>query len=92
MAHRTDIIYDAERKIWSSPSARDYFGPELSIGEIIFQEMRRHSKLIAQVSNIYTIRLLKIVKKWYSLFVQLYVAGVTGDVADPTKYYIHILA
>lgn len=61
-------------------------------GEIIFQEMRRHPKLIAQVSNIYTIRLLKIVKKWYSLFVQLYVAGVTGDVADPTKYYIHILA
>ncbi|EDW83371.1 uncharacterized protein Dwil_GK22354 [Drosophila willistoni] len=43
--------YDADNKIWSGPPDSYYFAPELSIGEIIYEEMRRHPKLIAQISD-----------------------------------------
>ncbi|KAH8256309.1 hypothetical protein KR032_000397, partial [Drosophila birchii] len=42
--------YDGDLKIWSGEPLSYYFDPHLSIGEIIFQEMRRHPKLIAQIS------------------------------------------
>ncbi|KAH8374863.1 hypothetical protein KR200_007804, partial [Drosophila serrata] len=42
--------YDADLKIWSGEPVEHYFDPHLSIGEIIFHEMRRHPKLIAQIS------------------------------------------
>ncbi|XP_033149872.1 4-coumarate--CoA ligase 1-like [Drosophila busckii] len=50
MHNNHEITYDAENKIWSSNEERDYFSPDLSIGQIIFHEMRRHPKLIAQIS------------------------------------------
>ncbi|XP_001360047.2 luciferin 4-monooxygenase-like [Drosophila pseudoobscura] len=43
--------YDADLKIWSGSEIEEYFAPDLSIGEIIFHEMRRHPKLIAQIST-----------------------------------------
>ncbi|KAH8369325.1 hypothetical protein KR009_008385, partial [Drosophila setifemur] len=42
--------YDGDLKIWSGEQVKHYFDPSLSIGEIIFQEMRRHPQLIAQIS------------------------------------------
>ncbi|KAH8292367.1 hypothetical protein KR054_009000 [Drosophila jambulina] len=42
--------YDGDLKIWSGEPMSYYFDPHLSIGEIIFQEMRRHPQLIAQIS------------------------------------------
>ncbi|EDW75909.2 uncharacterized protein Dwil_GK15191 [Drosophila willistoni] len=50
--HFRSIAYDAKSKIWSNSSPQtDYFAPDLSIGEIIFHEMRRHPQLIAQISD-----------------------------------------
>ncbi|KAH8374862.1 hypothetical protein KR200_007803, partial [Drosophila serrata] len=43
-------FYDDDLKIWSGDPVEHYFDPHLSIGEIIFHEMRRHPKLIAQIS------------------------------------------
>ncbi|XP_034660546.1 luciferin 4-monooxygenase-like [Drosophila subobscura] len=43
--------YDKDLKIWSGDEIKEYFAPNLSIGEIIFHEMRRHPKLIAQIST-----------------------------------------
>ncbi|XP_017145461.1 4-coumarate--CoA ligase [Drosophila miranda] len=43
--------YDGDLKIWSGSEIEEYFAPDLSIGEIIFHEMRRHPKLIAQIST-----------------------------------------
>ncbi|XP_068155323.1 luciferin 4-monooxygenase-like [Drosophila tropicalis] len=43
--------YDADNKVWSGPAEAFYFAPDLSIGEIIYEEMRRHPKLIAQISD-----------------------------------------
>ncbi|EDW38562.1 GL11949 [Drosophila persimilis] len=40
--------YEGDLKIWSGSEIEEYFAPDLSIGEIIFHEMRRHPKLIAQ--------------------------------------------
>lgn len=51
MPFRPESSYDEENRIWSGQPSRDYFSPDLSIGEIIFHEMRRHPKQIAQVSN-----------------------------------------
>ncbi|XP_023179030.2 4-coumarate--CoA ligase 1-like [Drosophila hydei] len=51
MPYKPENTYDADRKIWSGQDERDYFAPDLSIGEIIFHEMRRHPKLIAQISD-----------------------------------------
>ncbi|ALC46937.1 maker215 [Drosophila busckii] len=50
MPFKPDSSYDAQNKIWSGPETQDYFASDLSIGQIIFHEMRRHPKLIAQVS------------------------------------------
>ncbi|XP_026850291.1 luciferin 4-monooxygenase [Drosophila persimilis] len=43
--------YEGDLKIWSGSEIEEYFAPDLSIGEIIFHEMRRHPKLIAQIST-----------------------------------------
>ncbi|XP_022209477.2 4-coumarate--CoA ligase 2-like [Drosophila obscura] len=43
--------YDPISKIWSCENERSHFGEDLSIGEIIFQEMQRHPKDIAQISD-----------------------------------------
>ncbi|EDW16082.1 luciferin 4-monooxygenase [Drosophila mojavensis] len=51
MLFKPEITYDAEHKVWGAENARDYFAPDLSIGEIIFHEMRRHPQLIAQISE-----------------------------------------
>ncbi|KAH8413758.1 hypothetical protein KR222_007589, partial [Zaprionus bogoriensis] len=50
MPYKPGISFDSEHGVWSSKSSRGFFVPELSLGEIIFNEMRRHQKLIAQVS------------------------------------------
>ncbi|XP_017032451.1 uncharacterized protein [Drosophila kikkawai] len=42
--------YDGDLKIWSGESVSHYFDPHLSIGQIIFQEMRRHPQLVGQIS------------------------------------------
>ncbi|EDW96058.1 luciferin 4-monooxygenase [Drosophila yakuba] len=42
--------YDNDQKIWSGEPVIKYFDPDLSIGEIIFHEMRRHPQLTAQIS------------------------------------------
>ncbi|XP_037707348.1 luciferin 4-monooxygenase-like [Drosophila subpulchrella] len=43
--------YDVVDKIWSSEKEELQFGEDLSIGEIIFQEMVRHPKSVAQISD-----------------------------------------
>ncbi|KAL7729980.1 hypothetical protein ACLKA6_009278 [Drosophila palustris] len=50
MAFKPKISYDPVEKIWTSLDEHDHFDPDLSIGEIIFYEMRRHPKQIAQIS------------------------------------------
>ncbi|KAH8268440.1 hypothetical protein KR026_007106, partial [Drosophila bipectinata] len=42
--------YDSNTKIWRGDQMKSYFDPRLSIGQIIFHEMRRHPQLIAQIS------------------------------------------
>uniref|UniRef100_A0A6P4EZV2 Luciferin 4-monooxygenase-like n=1 Tax=Drosophila rhopaloa TaxID=1041015 RepID=A0A6P4EZV2_DRORH len=51
MAFQPKTDYDAVEKMWSSEREKPQFGESLSIGEIIFQEMRRHPKGIAQISD-----------------------------------------
>ncbi|XP_020814233.1 4-coumarate--CoA ligase 2-like [Drosophila serrata] len=50
MPYRPANFYDADLKIWRGDQVKHYFDPHLSMGEIIFQEMRRHPQLIAQIS------------------------------------------
>ncbi|XP_017060677.2 LOW QUALITY PROTEIN: luciferin 4-monooxygenase-like [Drosophila ficusphila] len=50
MPYKPANLYDADRKIWSGDQFSNYFDSHLSIGEIIFEEMRRHPQLIAQIS------------------------------------------
>ncbi|XP_017060824.1 4-coumarate--CoA ligase 1-like [Drosophila ficusphila] len=50
MRFRPSSSYNADRKIWSGGKKDLYFDPQLSIGQIIFHEMRRHPQLIAQIS------------------------------------------
>ncbi|KAH8369096.1 hypothetical protein KR009_000831, partial [Drosophila setifemur] len=50
MPYSPEISYDADLKIWSAGPVVHYFDPHLSIGQIIFHEMRRHPQLIAQIS------------------------------------------
>ncbi|XP_017060839.1 luciferin 4-monooxygenase-like [Drosophila ficusphila] len=50
MRYTPPISYDADHKIWSGDHVKNYFDPHLSIGQIIFEEMRRHPQLIAQIS------------------------------------------
>ncbi|XP_017070676.1 luciferin 4-monooxygenase-like [Drosophila eugracilis] len=47
---KAEITYDDDLKIWSGGERQSLFSPDLSIGEIIFQEMERHPKHIAQIS------------------------------------------
>uniref|UniRef100_A0A6P4ETA7 Luciferin 4-monooxygenase-like n=1 Tax=Drosophila rhopaloa TaxID=1041015 RepID=A0A6P4ETA7_DRORH len=51
MSYQPKTHYDAVDKIWSSEKEKSQFGEDLSIGEIIFQEMVRHPKSVAQVSD-----------------------------------------
>ncbi|KAH8383117.1 hypothetical protein KR009_006915, partial [Drosophila setifemur] len=51
MSFRPKTSYDAVDKIWSSEREKSQFGSELSIGELIFQEMQRHPNDIAQISD-----------------------------------------
>ncbi|XP_002137775.2 luciferin 4-monooxygenase-like [Drosophila pseudoobscura] len=50
MPYGPEITYDDTLKVWSGGERANYFAPHLSIGEIIFREMERHPKLIAQIS------------------------------------------
>ncbi|XP_016981391.1 4-coumarate--CoA ligase 1 [Drosophila rhopaloa] len=47
---KTESNYDNNLKIWSGGERRTLFSTDLSIGEIIFRQMERHPKLIAQIS------------------------------------------
>ncbi|KRF78968.1 uncharacterized protein Dvir_GJ10987, isoform B [Drosophila virilis] len=51
MSYKPESSYDSGRRIWSGQNDRAYFSPDQSIGAIIFHEMRRHPKLIAQISD-----------------------------------------
>lgn len=44
--------YDPSTKIWRGDQMTSYFDERLSIGQIIYHEMRRHPQLIAQVSTV----------------------------------------
>ncbi|XP_002137776.2 4-coumarate--CoA ligase 1-like [Drosophila pseudoobscura] len=50
MPHKPESKYDPKLKVWSGGERSNYFAPHLSIGEIIFRELERHPKLIAQIS------------------------------------------
>ncbi|XP_034663425.1 luciferin 4-monooxygenase-like [Drosophila subobscura] len=50
MPYKPQITFDDKLKVWSGGERSNYFAPHLSIGEIIFREMERHPKLIAQIS------------------------------------------
>ncbi|SPP84600.1 blast:Luciferin 4-monooxygenase [Drosophila guanche] len=50
MPYKPQITFDDNSKVWSGGDRSIYFAPHLSIGEIIFREMERHPKLIAQIS------------------------------------------
>ncbi|XP_034663551.1 luciferin 4-monooxygenase-like [Drosophila subobscura] len=50
MPHKPQITFDDKLKVWSGGERSNYFASHLSIGEIIFREMERHPKLIAQIS------------------------------------------
>ncbi|XP_016959717.1 luciferin 4-monooxygenase-like [Drosophila biarmipes] len=51
MSFQPKTNYNVEEKIWSSEKEKSQFGEDLSIGEIIFQEMLRHPKSEAQISD-----------------------------------------
>ncbi|KAH8376667.1 hypothetical protein KR093_000704 [Drosophila rubida] len=50
MKYMPEINYNSDEKIWSGVEPPAYFAEDLSIGEVIFHEMQRHPKLIAQIS------------------------------------------
>ncbi|SPP84597.1 blast:4-coumarate--CoA ligase 2 [Drosophila guanche] len=50
VSYEPQITFDEKLKVWSGGDRSIYFAPHLSIGEIIFREMERHPKLIAQIS------------------------------------------
>lgn len=51
MSYKPEVYYNEEHKTWSGKPYRRIFAADLSVGEIIFHEMRRHQNLIAQVCN-----------------------------------------
>ncbi|KAH8311575.1 hypothetical protein KR044_006987, partial [Drosophila immigrans] len=51
MGFKPENTYDAEKRIWHGMPEREFYGKDQSIGEITFQEMQRHPKLIAQISD-----------------------------------------
>ncbi|EDW71221.1 uncharacterized protein [Drosophila virilis] len=50
MPFKPEISYEPDVKVWSGKYEAPYFSPDLSVGEITFNEMRRHPQLIAQIS------------------------------------------
>ncbi|KAH8376565.1 hypothetical protein KR093_000122, partial [Drosophila rubida] len=50
MSFVPEINYNADSKVWSGIDEDAIFNPNLSLGEITFNEMRRHPQLIAQIS------------------------------------------
>ncbi|KAH8272005.1 hypothetical protein KR044_013123 [Drosophila immigrans] len=50
MKYNPEINYNSDDKIWSGQEPPAYFSKDLSISEVIFHEMKRHPKLIAQIS------------------------------------------
>ncbi|XP_034117008.1 uncharacterized protein LOC117576403 [Drosophila albomicans] len=51
MGFKQENYYNSEERIWYGKPERTYFSKDQSIGEIIFREMKRHPKLIAQISD-----------------------------------------
>lgn len=51
---KTRNTFDENLKIWSGGEKRSLFSPDLSIGEIIFQQMERNAMLTAQVLKKFT--------------------------------------
>ncbi|KAH8406551.1 hypothetical protein KR215_007095, partial [Drosophila sulfurigaster] len=51
MSFKQENYYNSEERIWYGKPERTYFSKDQSIGEIIFREMKRHPKLIAQISD-----------------------------------------
>ncbi|XP_062142773.1 uncharacterized protein LOC133850652 [Drosophila sulfurigaster albostrigata] len=50
MKYTPEISYNADEKVWIGKNPPAYFSPDLSVGQVIFHEMKRHPKLIAQIS------------------------------------------
>ncbi|XP_017860343.1 PREDICTED: 4-coumarate--CoA ligase 1-like [Drosophila arizonae] len=50
MPFKPEIYYEPDQKVWSGSYEAPYFSPDLSVGEITFWEMQRHTQLIAQIS------------------------------------------
>ncbi|KAL7725718.1 hypothetical protein ACLKA6_018549 [Drosophila palustris] len=50
MRFQPEVTYNPDLKVWSGADEDPIFNPNLSLGEIIFTEMRRHPQLIAQIS------------------------------------------
>ncbi|KAH8403191.1 hypothetical protein KR222_006684, partial [Zaprionus bogoriensis] len=50
MKYLPQINYNPDEKVWSGMDEAPIFSPDLSLGEITFNEMRRHPQLIAQIS------------------------------------------
>ncbi|ALC43302.1 CG5568 [Drosophila busckii] len=59
MPFRPANSYDADNKVWSGARQKLHFAADLSIGQIIFQEMRRHPNLVAQISPTENTRLTR---------------------------------
>ncbi|XP_062142772.1 uncharacterized protein LOC133850651 [Drosophila sulfurigaster albostrigata] len=51
MKYLPEISYNADEKIWSGKEQPVYFSADLSVGQVIFHEMQRHPKLVAQISD-----------------------------------------
>lgn len=51
MIYQPQVSYNPDQKVWIGDDEAPYFSPDLSLGEITFNEMRRHPQLIAQVSR-----------------------------------------
>lgn len=51
MVYEPQVSYNPDTKVWIGDVEPPYFSPDLSLGEITFNEMRRHPQLIAQVSR-----------------------------------------
>ncbi|KAM8717794.1 hypothetical protein ACLKA7_004490 [Drosophila subpalustris] len=50
MRFQPEVNYNPDSKVWSGVDEDPIFNPNLSLGEITFNEMRRHPQLIAQIS------------------------------------------
>ncbi|XP_060664592.1 uncharacterized protein LOC132797099 [Drosophila nasuta] len=50
MKYTPEISYNSDEKVWIGKKPPTYFSPDLSVGQVIFHEMKRHPKLVAQIS------------------------------------------